>query len=138
MKGESGKTLTTMVPYGYIKDPYDSNHWIVDEDAAKVVKHIFNLCLEGRGPSQIAKQLTEEKTLSPTAYKMKRGCLSTAKLMTILFIGVQLLLLGFWNVLNTRDAPQHSKPTQIQSGIKKEEIIQKRTGLSLRILTKQS
>ena len=73
MKGESGKTLTTMVPYGYVKDPDDSNHWIVDEDAAKVVKHIFSLCLEGRGPSQIAKQLESENILTPTAYKKEKG-----------------------------------------------------------------
>ena len=73
MKGESGKTLTTIIPYGYIKDPDDPNHWIVDEEAAEVIKHIFTLCLEGRGPSQIAKQLAEEKILSPTAYKIEKG-----------------------------------------------------------------
>ncbi|MBR4766638.1 MAG: recombinase family protein [Clostridia bacterium] len=73
MRGESGKTLTFTVPYGYIKDPDDRNHWIVDDEAAKVVKHIFSLCIEGRGPSQIARQLGEEKILNPTAYKAKKG-----------------------------------------------------------------
>ncbi|MBR4765351.1 MAG: recombinase family protein, partial [Clostridia bacterium] len=73
MRGESGKTLTYVVPYGYVKDPDDSNHWIVDEDAAKVVKHIFALCMEGRGPSQIAKQLESEKVMIPTAYKAEKG-----------------------------------------------------------------
>lgn len=73
MKGESGKTLTTMIPYGYVKDPDDSNHWIVDEDAAKVVKHIFALCMEGKGPHQIADILTKEKVLNPTAYKIEKG-----------------------------------------------------------------
>ena len=73
MRGESGKTLTFMVPYGYVKDPDDSNHWIVDEEAAKVVKHIFALCVEGRGPSQIAKQLESEHILTPTAYKIEKG-----------------------------------------------------------------
>ena len=73
MRGESGKTLTYIVPYGYVKDPDNSNHWIVDEDAAKVVKYIFALCIEGRGPSQIAKQLESENILTPTAYKIEKG-----------------------------------------------------------------
>jgi DNA invertase Pin-like site-specific DNA recombinase len=76
-KGNSGETLTFNVPYGYIKDPEDSNHWIVDEEAAKVVKQIFTLCIEGRGPSQIAKQLEADRILTPTAYKTKNGILTT-------------------------------------------------------------
>ena len=47
--------------------------WIVDEEAAKVVKHIFDLCMEGRGPMQIAKLLREEKILTPTAYALQNG-----------------------------------------------------------------
>ncbi len=72
MKGESGKTLTTTVPYGYIKDK-ENGKWIIDEEAAEVVKRIFSLCLEGRGPNQIANQLTSEKILNPTAYKISKG-----------------------------------------------------------------
>lgn len=53
-KGESGKPLTTNAPYGYMKDPNDKNHWIIDEDAAKVVREIFDLCVKGYGPSQIS------------------------------------------------------------------------------------
>ena len=72
-KGERGERLTTNVPYGYRKNPEDNKDWIVDEEAAKVVQHIFNLCMEGRGPMQIAKQLKEEQILNPTAYKRKNG-----------------------------------------------------------------
>lgn len=72
-KGERGVPLTTNVPYGYIKDPENPKHWIVDPEAAKVVKHIFDLCMEGRGPSQIANQLKAEQILTPTAYKKKQG-----------------------------------------------------------------
>lgn len=72
-KGERGEKLTTNVPYGYRKNPEDKKDWIVDEEAAKVVRHIFNLCMEGRGPMQIAKQLKEEKVLNPTAYKRENG-----------------------------------------------------------------
>ena len=72
-KGERGENLTTFVPYGYVKDPNDSGNWIIDEEAAKVVKHIFDLCMEGRGPTQIANQLKAEGTLNITAYRLKEG-----------------------------------------------------------------
>ena len=72
-KGERGERLTTNVPYGYRKNPEDSKDWIIDEEAAMVVRHIFDLCMEGRGPMQIAKQLKEEQILNPTAYKRKNG-----------------------------------------------------------------
>ena len=72
-KGERGVPLTTNVPYGYVKDPENPKHWIIDPEAAKVVKHIFDLCMEGRGPSQIANQLKAEKVLTPTAYQKSHG-----------------------------------------------------------------
>ena len=72
-KGERGVPLTTNVPFGYLKDPNDKTRWIVDEVAAQVVKRIFCLCMEGRGPMQIAKVLQEEKALNPTAYKRRAG-----------------------------------------------------------------
>lgn len=72
-KGEKGLPLTTNVPYGYMKAPDDPKHWIVDPEAAQVVRHIFDLCMEGRGPSQIADQLTAEKVLTPTAHKNQMG-----------------------------------------------------------------
>ena len=72
-KGERGVPLTTNVPFGYLKDPADKTKWIVDEAAAMVVRRIFKLCMEGRGPMQIAKLLQEEKVLNPTAYKRRAG-----------------------------------------------------------------
>ena len=72
-KGERGEHLTTNVPYGYRKDPENPKKWIVDEETAQVVRHIFDLCMEGRGPMQIAKHLKEEQILNPTAYKHKEG-----------------------------------------------------------------
>ena len=70
-KGERGVPLTTNVPFGYRKDPEDRTKWIVDEAAALVVKRIFKLCMEGRGPMQIAKLLQAEKVLNPTSYKRR-------------------------------------------------------------------
>ena len=72
-KGERGVPLTTNVPYGYVKDPENPKHWIIDPEAAKIVKYIFDLCMEGRGPSQIANILREKEILTPTAYKHSHG-----------------------------------------------------------------
>ncbi len=68
-KGERGEHLAVNPPYGYIKDPENPKQWIIDEEAAQVVRHIFDLCMEGRGPMQIAKTLMAEKILTPSAYK---------------------------------------------------------------------
>ena len=72
-KGERGVPLTTNVPYGYVKDPENPHRWVVDPVAANVVKRIFNLCMEGRGPKQIANQLKADKVLTPSAYRALQG-----------------------------------------------------------------
>ena len=72
-KGERGEPLTGFLPFGYVKDPNDPKNWLVDEEAAKVVRRIFALCMEGRGPSQIAKQLKAEKVLNITSYYLQTG-----------------------------------------------------------------
>ena len=65
-KGMSGKPLTTNPPFGYMKNPDNKDEWIVDEPAAKIVRKIFDLCVSGLGPTQIAKRLKAEKVLTPT------------------------------------------------------------------------
>ncbi len=72
-KGERGVPLTTNVPYGYVKDPENPRRWVVDPVAADVVKRIFNLCMEGRGPKQIANQLKTDRVLTPATYKARQG-----------------------------------------------------------------
>lgn len=72
-KGESGKPLCTNPPYGYVKEPQDKLHWIIDEDAATVVKEIFHLCMQGLGPTQIAKELTKRKIENPVAHGKRNG-----------------------------------------------------------------
>ena len=67
-KAEHGKRVSSAVPYGYKKSPEDREKWLIDEPAAEVVRKIFHLCLAGRGPSQIARDLEREKILTPTAY----------------------------------------------------------------------
>lgn len=80
-KGRSGEHLTTIPPYGYIKDPEDKKKWIVDEDAAAVVQKIFALCVDGLGPTQIAKWLRQNQILNPTAYAHQKGLPVSNKLM---------------------------------------------------------
>ena len=72
-KGESGKHLTTRPPFGYMKSPDDKTKWIVDDEAAQIIKKIFALCLEGYGTSQIARILKDEKILTPFSYWSSKG-----------------------------------------------------------------
>lgn len=72
-KGQSGKSLCTNLPYGYIKHPEDKTHWIVDENAAKVVKEAFQLCIQGYGPTQIAKEFSKRRIMNPTAHAKANG-----------------------------------------------------------------
>ena len=67
-KGMSGAPLTTNPPYGYLKDPENKNGWIVDEEAAKTVRQIFAWCVDGLGPTQIAKRLKAAKVPTPTEH----------------------------------------------------------------------
>ena len=72
MRGEAGEHIASNPPYGYIKDPQDKKKWIVDEEAAKVVQRIFNLCIAGKGPMQIAKPLPADRVLTVTAYHARQ------------------------------------------------------------------
>ncbi len=67
-KGESGKPLTATPPYGYLKAPDNPDQWIIDEEAAEVVKRVYSLCMAGYGTSQICKLLEKEQVLCPRAY----------------------------------------------------------------------
>ena len=67
-KGKSGKHMTNAAIYGYIKNPADKNHWLIDEEAAAVVRRIFRMTIEGKGAYQIARTLTDEKIIRPQVY----------------------------------------------------------------------
>ena len=73
MKGESGKPTTTGIIYGYRKDPGDKHKWLIDEEAAAVIRRIFRLTIEGYGPYEIARMLFDEKIDSPAVYFAKKG-----------------------------------------------------------------
>ncbi len=71
-KGKSGKHLTGTVIYGYLWNEA-RDQWLVDPEAAEVVKRIFAMTIEGYGPYQIASKLKEEKILIPSAYLAQHG-----------------------------------------------------------------
>ena len=72
-KGTSGKPIATEAPYGYVKDPDNKDFWLIDEEAAEVVRLIFRLFLDGKNRNQIAVYLKNEQIPMPTFYMKERG-----------------------------------------------------------------
>ena len=72
-KGRSGKPITNVPIYGYVRDPEDKDHWLVDEEAAPVIRRIYQLSIEGMGCCEIARVLQRDKIESPGYYLAKRG-----------------------------------------------------------------
>lgn len=72
IKGNAGEPMG-QPPYGYIKDPDNSKRWIVDDEAAQVVRRIYGMTLDGLGTEQIAAQLELEGILTPRAYWLQKG-----------------------------------------------------------------
>ena len=72
VKGMAGEPLS-QPPYGYMKDPENKKKWIIDPEAASVVKDVFKMCLEGKGNETIARILQERQVLIPMAYWQSKG-----------------------------------------------------------------
>ena len=72
-RGMSGKHTNSHCIYGYKKDPNDKDHWIIDEEAAEVVRRIYRMALESKGPYEIARILALEKVERPSYYLAQRG-----------------------------------------------------------------
>ena len=72
IKGNAGEPMGPP-PYGYKKDPDNPKRWIVDEEAAQVVRRVFRMTLDGYGTEQIATIFSEEKILTPIAYWREKG-----------------------------------------------------------------
>ena len=72
IRGNLGEPLS-QPPYGYMKDPQNKKKWVVDPEAAEVVKSIFLMCIEGKGNETIARILQEKKVLVPMAYWQSKG-----------------------------------------------------------------
>ena len=106
-KGERGVPLTVNVPYGYVKDPENPHHWLIDPEAAQVVRRIFQMCMEGRGPQP------------PTATRNSRGTVLRIRTRRIPMAGATVPLSGFWSGGSIQAAPSTSRPTPIPSGTRK-------------------
>ena len=72
-RGMEGKHTTNNAIYGYRKSEEDKNQWVIDEEAAEVVRRIYRMSLEGKGPYEIARILSEEQIERPSYYHAKRG-----------------------------------------------------------------
>lgn len=72
LRGSMGEPLS-QPPYGYMKSPENKKKWIIDPEAATVVKSIFKMCLNGKGNETIARELQENKVLIPMAYWRSKG-----------------------------------------------------------------
>ena len=72
LRGNAGEPLAPP-PYGYVKDPENKKRWIIDPDAAEIVRRIFHLCIEGNGNETIARILQDDKVLVPQAYWQSKG-----------------------------------------------------------------
>lgn len=72
IKGNAGEPIS-QPPYGYMKDPDNPKHWVVDDEAARIVKEIYSMALDGFGTEQIAAQLERDEILTPSAYWQKKG-----------------------------------------------------------------
>ncbi|MDL2287925.1 DUF4368 domain-containing protein [Oscillospiraceae bacterium OttesenSCG-928-F05] len=86
VRGNSGKYLCTSPPYGFLRAPQDKNRWIVDEDAAKVIRRIYDLCIDGKGASQIARILWKDKVPTPSTHFHSMGVKSPHKPSTDPFL----------------------------------------------------
>lgn len=73
VKGNSGKHLSVIPPFGYMKDPMDKQHWIIDDQAAQIVRKIFRMYLDGNNMGNIARRLTAEGIETPKLYAENRG-----------------------------------------------------------------
>ena len=71
-QAERGERLSTRAPYGYMKDQDNPKHLISNPETAPMIKRIFEMCVTGSGPSQIAKQLKREKVLTPNMYEYRK------------------------------------------------------------------
>ena len=72
LRGSMGEPLS-QPPYGYTKSPENKKKWIIDPEAATVVKSIFKMCLDGKGNETIARELQENEVLIPMAYWRSKG-----------------------------------------------------------------
>jgi len=78
-KGMSGKPITGKPPYGFVKDPNDKYKWLVDPEAAAVVRRIFDMTIDGISSDEICRIFHKEKVERPSYYSASRGLINFDK-----------------------------------------------------------
>mgnify|MGYP001073788828 CR=1 FL=1 len=101
-KGNAGKHLASIPPLGYKKDPENKEKWIIDEKGAEIVREIFKLCVQGFGPTQIARILTERGVDTPVVYLHKNGLPTALKVREDSEV---------WNPRSVADIPENLEYT---------------------------
>ncbi len=99
-KGLSGKPVTSKPVYGYLMD--DDENFIIDEEAAPVVKQIYQLCLAGNGPTKIARMLTEQQIPTPGRWNTSAQAAHAATTPAMNVSGRPILLFIFWKTGSTQ------------------------------------
>ena len=138
-KGNKGEHTGNHPIYGYLKDPENKQRWIIDEEAAAVVRRIFRMVIDGKGVYQIADILSEEKVLCPSAYLAAKGVGNRRNNKfedsyrwwgtTVSYILARVEYMGI---------PSISRPSRPATGTSTASRLPKRTGKSLRTPTKPS
>lgn len=134
LRGSMGEPLS-QPPYGYMKSPENKKKWIIDPEAATVVKSIFKMCLDGKGNETIARELQENKVLIPMAYWRSKGLnRGGKKTQTNPYNGVRQLFKKFF--LNKSIAEILSISKHIPSHLKTKDVLKtpKKIGLYSRML----
>ena len=134
-KGNAGEHLCTNPPYGYMKDPADKKKWVVDEEAAEIVKQIFALCIAGKGPMQIAKLLTAgrrsgrgtakkrqdgmaERSCRPATIQLLpygRAPFAVARLSVWIFLNYSSLMVSDTGILQSRFAGERGAKREVNT-----------------------
>ena len=139
VKGNAGEHLTVLPPYGYIKSSDDKKQWVKDEEAAQVVYEIGLYIMDGLGPSQIARKLTERKILTRLLTMRVKAGQPMSQRKVLLTLGILLRLPTSWIAgVNTWGTRLISKPVKNPTRAKRLCSIQKANGRFLRIPTKLS
>ena len=111
MQGNMGVPLS-LPPYGYMKNPENPKVWIIDNEAAKVVRRIFDMTLDGKGIEQIARQLESEKIMTPKHYMFNKGIKKAARHQKSRIIGDILRYIRYSVCVNIAVTSSISKPTK--------------------------
>ena len=113
-KGMSGKPITSKPVYGYLMD--EDENFIIDEEAAPVVRQIYSLCLAGNGPTKIARMLTEQQIPTPGTLEYRRTGCSRPKLLSKIFKIIVKNFREIFSVLQTEKGSDFTHYPFLSSG----------------------